>query len=162
MNSSDKNNALCNICSRLEKSVQVLCEGRCLICLRCEKSPAVQKLLESIVFKIDSKDPENRDKDEVKSQCPLCEHQLARSMIQTVRTNCSSVRISPRKFLSDSSSTMFEIENSFGTFLKKYRQTYRDGAEVVVEQQVRPDSTAHNNQGKMSSELDGQCVMCAV
>jgi hypothetical protein len=52
---------LCSVCSRLEKCVQILCEGRCFICLRCERSPPIQRLLCEIVFKRHNPDGSDQD-----------------------------------------------------------------------------------------------------
>lgn len=39
------NQAICGFCSRNEPRVQVLCEGRCLVCNRCLGIKSIKKLL---------------------------------------------------------------------------------------------------------------------
>ena len=36
--------AKCNVCSRYDRNISVVCESRCLICSRCQGNPVIKTL----------------------------------------------------------------------------------------------------------------------
>lgn len=103
--------AFCSICSKGGREVQVLCEGRCLICSKCEQSPAIKKLMMECVEK-------GADTTEVTARCPICELPVSRSMLQTFLDGNTASK--------SNENDMFEQEHPFNAFLKKFRQSYKD------------------------------------
>lgn len=95
--------ARCNICSTLNRNVSVICEGRCLICIRCQLTPTIRKLFVSSPV-----------------DCPLCDHPMSRTMIRQVHSFGSLASLS-------NVSNSFDLEavsSPYGAFLKRYRSTY--------------------------------------
>ena len=95
--------ARCNICSTLNRNVSVICEGRCLICIRCQLTPTIRKLFVSSPV-----------------DCPLCDHPMSRTMMRQVHSFGSLASLS-------NVSNSFDLEavsSPYGAFLKRYRSTY--------------------------------------
>jgi hypothetical protein len=63
---------------RLDASVQVVCASRCLICEKCERSPAVKKLF--------------IEDDSHLYHCPLCRKAIARNMLQIIQSEHSHMK----------------------------------------------------------------------
>eukprot|EP01041_Mallomonas_annulata_P002131 gene2131-4158_t len=79
--------AECSFCSRPDKSIQVICEGRCLICTRCQQSSVIRKLLaDSIVgvANISLKTIIRQKQHHLVGICPICELPMAPNMMTTV------------------------------------------------------------------------------
>lgn len=114
--------AICGFCSREENSVQVICEGRCLICNRCQHLSSIRKLLYDVLINANKQISE--DSDPHKPQCPLCSNPLAPNMIQIIKT--FHVKTHPTGRL------LGEMDSSYSPnilhgFLKKFYQTYGEG-----------------------------------
>ena len=166
--------ALCNVCSRLEKCVQVLCEGRCLICLRCEHSPPIQRLLFSIVNKNKTDSWGATNEDNAQSpvarryhngekeflQCPLCDNALASSMLVVIRASYTKMNLykpnsKPGNFMADSASIFHPAENIIAQFVRRFRISYPDLFESPQSREFAPPSQISGN---FSSAVPQQVV----
>lgn len=105
-------------------SVQIICEGQCFLCKRCERSPAIRKLF------IDTLSGDKDEKTDVMNRyrCPLCEKNIPTSTVRQLKrlgftTNNTGIDLKD----------MFEIENPLMPVLKRFRQTYKDNYMDVEE-----------------------------
>jgi hypothetical protein len=114
--------AICGFCSREENSVQVICEGRCLICNRCQHLSSIRKLLYDVLKNTNQQISE--DTDAHKPECPLCSHPLAPNMMQIIKT--FYVRTHPTGRLFGEMDLSYS-SNILHGFLKKFYQTYGEG-----------------------------------
>lgn len=62
--------AQCNVCSRYDRNISVICEGRCLICGRCQGNAVIRSLFV-----------------EASPNCPLCETPMSRTMLSWCQTS---------------------------------------------------------------------------
>lgn len=69
--------AFCSFCSAPDDAVNVICEGRCLICYRCQRSHGIRQLLTRCI--------DNGQSNDSASNCPLCAQPMAPNMISTIR-----------------------------------------------------------------------------
>lgn len=111
--------ASCSLCSHTDREVQVLCEGRCLICSICEESPAIKKLMVNFLHKSVIENGKSIEK----ALCPICGLPLSRSMLQTFQNVEAVTKDSTARTFDVN---IFEQESPFVPFMKRFKQTYKD------------------------------------
>ena len=92
--SSDAN---CSFCSKVDDSIHVICEKRCLICAHCQRSAAIRQLLISCLDRAvtSSKGPQSDP------QCPLCHHTMAPNMVTNIKRSRKELATQARLSASD-------------------------------------------------------------
>ena len=102
--------AKCNICSTMNRNISVVCEARCLICIRCQQTPTIRKLFISSPL-----------------DCPLCDVPMSRTMVKLVQKfgTLESVMSNNNTFDLD------EAPSPYGAFTRRYRSTYPSYGEVM-------------------------------
>jgi len=139
--------ASCSLCSRTDREVQVLCEGRCLICSKCEQSPAIRKLMIDFLSK-PKRGPNGKLSEKKYSLCPICEQSLSRSMFQTFKKIDGLQKAIVESNLKISEMDYFEQESPFIAFVKRFKQTYKDilsnDSIDVLDGSYLPKSSSHD------------------
>ena len=80
--------AHCSFCSRIDPSVTVICDGRCLMCNRCQSSHDIRRLLISVCDEgINNNSNKHNDLQYATNVfCPLCELELVPSMLANIKS----------------------------------------------------------------------------
>ena len=170
--------AVCTFCGTDDPSVQVICDGRCLICASCQRLSSVTRLLRDSFFSSAAFDKERPiiDSFEVgsdslldvgtrgggggageKGGCPVCGERLSQSMVQTILImHKQSVKESNNTIEDYTTRHVGEVDmglqsNWFNVFIKRYKSVYEDGNKDYREE--ADITTIENNDDNDNSTL---------
>lgn len=165
--------AICAFCSKYALSVQVICEGKCLICSKCQAVPTIRKLFIDTYFSTSlSNDSLNNSllnnssfvnnenslldistkggggASGVRGGCPICSSTLARNMVQTIlqyNKQSKSTEDLTTSYIGDFDYNL--RANEFIAFIKRFRLSYDDlyRAGMLRDDELNEDNISSNN-----------------
>jgi len=110
--------AKCNICSRYDRNINVICEKRCLICARCQGNPVIKKLFVDAVT--------NHGIDGI--LCPLCNTAMSRTMVRRCQEHevppTTPAQVIHASGNSRVTNDLYTHKNPLISFLKRFAKTY--------------------------------------
>ena len=165
--------AICAFCSKYALSVQVICEGKCLICSKCQVVPSIRKLFIDTYFSaslennslgnsflnnssfvnnesslLDVSTKGGGGASGARGGCPICSSTLARNMVQTIMIYNKQSKQTEDLTVSCIGDLDYNLRaNEFIAFIRRFRQNYDElyRAGILRDEEHNEDITISNS-----------------